>query len=64
VAWRGSMTGVEVDKDRQYSAHKDFDGVKWHTKEATSVNGKKFTEFTLSGLTFPAKFDAKTFAKP
>jgi plastocyanin len=37
---------------------------KFQTWTIETVNGKKFTEFTISGVTFPTKFDAKTFAKP
>jgi hypothetical protein len=28
------------------------------------INNRKWTEFTISDYTFPAKLDAKTFTKP
>jgi outer membrane lipoprotein-sorting protein len=62
--WRGQLARLEVDKERLYSAHKAFDGVKVHTKETALFNGKKFNEFTISNVSFPEKLDDKTFAKP
>jgi hypothetical protein len=64
IAWTGTQAGLKVEKERHFSAHKEFDGVKLHTKETAMVNGKKFTEFTISEVSFPKKFDSKTFAKP
>jgi hypothetical protein len=61
---QASEAGLKVDKAYQFGAYKDFDGVKLPTKQTVLVNGKKFTEFTSSEVTFPAKLDAKTFAKP
>ena len=64
VSWRGTSAGKDVDKERTYSGHKDFDGVKLHTREATTLDGKKLSEVTISDVSFPAKLDAKTFARP
>jgi hypothetical protein len=61
---RVSEAGLPVDKEYLYSAYKDFDGVKLHAKELIKVNGRKWTEFTISDYRFPAKLDAGTFAKP
>ena len=59
-----SEAGLKVDKSYLYGAFKDFDGVKLPTKQTVLINGKKFTEFTTSDVSFPARVDAKTFAKP
>jgi hypothetical protein len=64
IEWRGSLAGLGVDKERLYSAHKTFSGVKLASKETALINGKKFTEFTVSDVSFPEKLDDKSFAKP
>lgn len=64
VRWRGSLAGQEVDKVRQHSGHKSFDGLAWHSRETTTIGGKKHREVTLSDVAFPAKLDAKTFGRP
>jgi hypothetical protein len=61
---RTAEAGLPVDKEYFYSAYKEFDGVKLPTKEMLKVNGRKWTELTISDYTFPAKLDAATFAKP
>jgi hypothetical protein len=61
---RVTEAGLPVDKEYLYSAYKDFDGVKLHSKELIKVNGRKWTQFTSSDYSFPAKLDAGTFAKP
>jgi hypothetical protein len=64
MSWRGRAAGKDVDRERLFSGHKDFNGVKWPTKEVTTVAGKKHTEVTISGVEFPAKLDEKAFARP
>ena len=54
----------EVTEEAFYSGYKEFSGVKMPTKEVVKVNGRKWTELTISDYSFPAKFDASTFAKP
>jgi hypothetical protein len=56
--------GLKVDKEYLYSAYKEFDGVKLPTKQVVLINGRKFTEFTSSDVSFPARLPEKTFAKP
>jgi hypothetical protein len=56
--------GLKVDKEYLYSGYKVFDGVKLPTSHTELINGKKFTEFTSSDVSFPARIDEKTFAKP
>ena len=60
----GTEAGLRVDKAYLYSAYKEFDGVKLPTKEIVLINNRKFTEFTSSDVSFPARLDAKTFGKP
>ena len=61
---RTSEAGLPVDKEYFYRAYKEFDGVRLHTKELLKVNGRKWTELTISDYRFPAKLEASTFAKP
>ncbi len=58
------VAGLKVDKEYLYSEHKAFDGVKLPTRQTVLINGKKFTEFTSSDISFPSKLDAKTFDRP
>ena len=61
---RVSEAGLEVDKEYLYEGHKGFGGAMLPTKETIKVNKRKWTETTIGDYTFPAKFDATTFAKP
>jgi hypothetical protein len=64
VERRAPEAGLTVDKEYFYSSYKEHAGVKLPTKEVVKVNGRKWTEFTISDYAFPAKLDAKAFAKP
>ncbi len=64
VEREATLAGVKVAKESRYSTFKSFDGVKLPTRETEYVNGNKSTEITISDVSFPAKLDAKTFAKP
>jgi hypothetical protein len=64
MSWRGRAAGQDVDRERHFSGHKDFAGVKWPTKETSTLAGKKHTDVTIGGVEFPAKLDAKAFARP
>jgi hypothetical protein len=55
---------LKVDKEYLYTVYKEFDGVKLPTKQSVLINGKKFTEFASGDVSFPARLDDKTFAKP
>jgi hypothetical protein len=59
-----TLAGRKIDKESHFSGYKDFDGVKLPTRESEVVNGTKSVEFTVSDVSFPAKIDAKTFARP
>ena len=56
--------GIAVDKMYLYEGHKSFGGAMLPTKETVKLNDRKWTEFTISDYTFPAKFEASVFAKP
>jgi hypothetical protein len=64
VERRTTVAGLAVDKEYLYSAFRDFEGLKLHTKEVVQINGKKFTEFTISDVSMPARLEPRTFAKP
>jgi hypothetical protein len=64
VERRASEAGLPVDKEYLYSTYKEFNGVKLPTHEVVLVNGRKWTDITISDYRFPAKLPASTFAKP
>jgi hypothetical protein len=64
VERRVTEAGQGVDKEYFYSGYKDQGGVKLHTKELVKVNGRKWTEFTISDTSFPAKIEPGAYAKP
>ena len=61
---RASETGVLVDKEYLYADFKEFDGVTLPTKESVLINGKKWTETTLSSCKFPREVDKDAFTRP
>lgn len=64
VERRTTEGGTLVDKEYLYSGFREFSGVTLPTREIVNVNGKKYTTVVISNYTFPAKFEAGTFAKP
>jgi hypothetical protein len=56
--------GIKVDKEYFYSAYREFDGARLHTRELVKVNGQKWTAVAISDYSFPDKIDASTFSKP
>ena len=56
--------GIAVDKTYLYAGHKSLGGAMLPTKETLEISKRKWAEFTSSDYTFPAKFEATTFAKP
>lgn len=61
---RTSEGGTIVDKEYLYSSYKEYSGLTVPTREIVKVNGRKYTEFTSTNYSFPAKLDAGTFTKP
>jgi len=61
---RAREGGVLVDKEYIYSEHKEFDGIKMATKHIENVNGRKFSDVTVSSYKFPRQADEKWFDKP
>jgi hypothetical protein len=64
IQFETKRAGLAVEMEYLFSAFKEFSGVKLPTRRTELINGKKFTEYTSSDVSFPAKIDAKTFAKP
>lgn len=56
--------GVDVNKEYSFGGYKEIDGVTIHTRESVKINGRKWTEFTISNYSFPAKIDAAQFSSP
>ena len=56
--------GIEVPRDYDMSAHKDFDGIKLPTKITVSQSGRKIEEWTIDSYSTPDRLDDKVFAKP
>jgi hypothetical protein len=54
---------VKVDKEYLYADYKDVDGVKLPGKQTDYLNGKKFSEITVTSYKLYKPDDA-TFGKP
>ena len=54
----------EADLEIFYSAHKETEGVKWHTKAVQYLEGKKTDETEITELRFLPKIDDGEFRKP
>jgi hypothetical protein len=59
-----TQAGNKVYKEYFYSNHREFDGIRMHTRELVKYDGQKWTAFSISDYTFPEKIDLSTFNKP
>ncbi len=56
--------GLAITKERLFSEHKLFDGVKLPTKYQELADGKKMVEWTATSYKLPAKLEESSFDKP
>lgn len=64
IARRGQKGGVPINMEYHYSDHKDYDGVKWPSKELTTMNGTKLSEVKFTSYKSLERVEDKTFDKP
>ncbi len=64
IARRATEAGVPVDKEYLYSGHKYFGSVKLPAKEVMTINGRRFTELTITGYKFLPSAEASKFERP
>ena len=61
---RAKESGLFLDKEYLYSAHKLFEGVHLPTKYVELVNGRKYVEVAEISYRFLRSVDDSTFARP
>ncbi len=56
--------GLTITKESLLGDHREFQGAKLPTKLTELINGKKFTEVTVSSYKLPGKIEDSFFARP